>query len=143
MSAAKAGALVLVVLVAAGVVWMTNGASSGRDGSTRLTVPESVPKASVDEDLTPTDFVAEDFGDSVQLAWNDATDGVQPHILLIEGDDGSIIQPPELELGQTSVTVRGLDPGVGYCFRLLAITQDLGRSEPALAEVRGGCLGEI
>lgn len=141
---AAVGLGVLAIVVAVSVVIASGGKGDSSDDATPITVPDSVPSAAIVADLAPADFEIEDFGESAQVFWNDSSEGISPHILVIEPDDGSAGETRPIPPGETSSTFRELDPTVGYCFRLVAVTADGGgRSEEVRAELRDGCAGDL
>lgn len=134
-------AAAVVVICALAGVWMTSGSKD--DPSTAgdhqpVTVPESVPEADQTDDVQPTDFTVDDFGDSVDLAWNDGSGGALPHLVVIRNADGSQHALVPVPPGDTTMTVRDLDIDLGYCFVLVAV--DSGQQSPPVEQgVRGGC----
>jgi len=119
--------VVIAVLVVVGAVLAAQLLGGGDDGggpnddeTTGVTIPESIPPAEVDPELAPTDLVADDYGDTVDLHWTDHSDGRLTYVVVYRtpGEDQEIV---EVERGASDVTIRGLDPDKGYCFRVLGV----------------------
>jgi hypothetical protein len=118
--------VLLAVLVGVGAVLAAQLLGGGDDGEPReddtagVTIPESIPPAEVDPELAPTDLVADDYGDTVDLHWTDHSDGRLTYVVVYRtpGEDQEIV---EVDPGASDVTIRGLDPDKGYCFRVLGV----------------------
>lgn len=130
------GASVALLLVALVVVFVMN--RGGPD-------PEPTPSISVVPTETPQDGPAifpgplnvDDQGEAVALSWIDRSEGSADFLLRYVGLDGTEEQVP---VEGTSYEVRGLDPDVGYCFRIIAFGLDENGetiTSYADAEVRG------
>ena len=119
--------VVIAVLVVVGAVLAAQLLGGGDDGggpnddeTSGVTIPESIPPAEVDPELAPTDLVADDYGDTVDLHWTDNSAGRLTYVVVYRtpGEDQEIV---EVERGASDVTIRGLDPDKGYCFRVLGV----------------------
>src|SRR5690606_3486239 len=98
------------------------GDEEGQEG-VGITVPDSPPTPTVDPSLAPTDFVADDFGATVDLHWTDNAEGRLDYVLVYRtpGEEQQLVDIPR---GVTSHPLRGLDPDAPYCFRLLGVGID-------------------
>lgn len=121
----KAAVAVLLTIVVAGVALRLLGPGDGTGGQAgpTITIPESVPPAEAAPDLAPSDLVVDDFGDTVDVRWTDNSGGRLTFTVIYRtpGEDQQIV---EVDPGVTAVTVHGLDPDLGYCFRVLGIGVD-------------------
>ena len=128
--AARVAIVVATVLAVVGVVAVLTRPGDedpgGDDPATEdeddvgITLPDSVPPAEVDPTLVPDDFVADDFGETVDLHWTDNAEGRLDYVIIYRtpGQEQEIVEVPP---GVTTHTVRELDPDAPYCFRLLGV----------------------
>lgn len=110
-------------LVTFGAIWPLQALLESEDAAntdSQVTIPSSVPPAEAAPDLEPTGLVADDFGDTVDLHWADNSEGRLAYVVLYRapGQDQQVV---EVDGGATSVSVRGLDPELSYCFRVLGV----------------------
>jgi len=83
------------------------------------------PTPIVDPGLDPGPLVVEDNGTAATLRWIDQSGGTAQFVLFYaDSGDLSEADPVPVQRGVTSHTVRGLDPDLGYCFRIFALTTD-------------------
>jgi hypothetical protein len=130
-----AGAAVLVMF-ALGVVLL--GRSDGH--GPLPTIPAKVPSVPVDTSRGPTMFTADDHGGSVDLHWVDNSGGAASYIVFYRSVTGpQMSQQPQTSNG---TTIHGLDPKLGYCFRLVALVEDKSghRTQSAVDTSVRGCV---
>ncbi len=121
--AVTAAALSAVGVVFAAGFLLPDSDTSPQRSATTLTVPPSVAAVPTAADLAPTDLAADDFGDTVDLHWTDNSEGLMQYAVTYRSVGGEQ-QTVVVDDGLTAVTIRGLDPTLGYCFRVLGIGQD-------------------
>ena len=114
--------VVLSVVAATQLLGSDDGGNDNRTGdeTAGVTIPESIPPAEVDPELAPADLVADDYGDTVDLHWTDRSEGRLTYVVVYRtpGRDQELV---EVDRGATDLTIRGLDPDLAYCFRVLGV----------------------
>jgi hypothetical protein len=92
-------------------------------------VPTNAVTGSVEPELAPTITELDDRGSSVELTWDDPTDGRAEFVIYHTDDDGDeFVQ--RTDPGVTRTVVAGLDPDAQHCFLVVAILGDsVGASE--------------
>ncbi|MBX9387868.1 hypothetical protein ACFPZ0_15815 [Streptomonospora nanhaiensis] len=130
---AVGAAAVTVVAVAVGAVAVVGAGGDDEAGQSPPAGGESGPPPSAAdvEELAPTDVTMDDSGTTVVLEWTDNTGGTASHHV-VGGPIGTTpVNLADVEPGETTATVNGLNAGQEYCFVVLAVlsVEEIGRSE--------------
>jgi serine/threonine protein kinase len=114
-------ALLLAVIIA-------KVALGGGEGDDQVIVPDDPERAEVVEELAPTDVSVDDYDDTVTLHWTDNADGQLAYAVVYRGI-GTEQMVMNVDRGASDLTIRGLDPDLGYCFRIVGIGEDANGKE--------------
>jgi hypothetical protein len=83
-------------------------------------VPSNAIVGAPDPALAPEITQLDDRGSSIELAWNDPTNGRAQFVInRIDGDRNEFVQ--RVDPGLTRTVVADLDPDAEYCFQVVAI----------------------
>lgn len=69
----------------------------------------------------PTDLRLRDDGSAITITWKDPTEGTVPFIVSGAPGGGKLKVMGEVDPGETSHTINGLNPRLSYCFTVVAV----------------------
>jgi hypothetical protein len=140
-----------VLLIAGIAIGLSTAAPSAREPvgeatePPEITIPDVVETVPVRGDIEPpVGLTAIELADgTVELVWDDATGGQFGYVIrVLDAAGGDAPVPVAVaQPGEQSVVIEGLDPAVGYCFRVVSVRGPEAQSPPAFAAVRG-CIPE-
>ncbi|MEU8656864.1 tetratricopeptide repeat protein [Actinoplanes philippinensis] len=109
----------LVALVAVGaLVFVLIGRDDGGPVTPVATASAGVPQLGGEP---PTKVRLKDRGSSIDLSWQDPSDGKAPFMITMARDGQQHKPVAQVELGKTRTTVSGLNPKLEYCFAVVAV----------------------